>query len=240
VASIVGDGDLSADEREAMLAQTFDLYTEFTGRDGLADIAATRGGKAEKGIEQMTKVDVGELAMFVLECAANNLRKANPALSQEQAFAKAYVAPENHEAQKAERASSRRRLAGVGLAQTEPEILNVLSDADIKRLIARERAKFPFLDGKELLAIVENSEEMQRHRAAVRQAQAAGRRDSATLMSAAFAKRDDAMSELQVKADEIRKAQPGLTEEMAFSKAYKLYPALASAERAASREALWG
>ena len=43
VGSIFGDSDLTESERESMLRETFDQYNEFTGRDGLADIAATRG-----------------------------------------------------------------------------------------------------------------------------------------------------------------------------------------------------
>jgi hypothetical protein len=241
VASIVCDDELSADEREAMLRATFAEYEEFTGRDGLADIASTRTrGETNEEPEMEKNVDVGELAMFVLECAANNIRKANPSLSEAQAFSKAYTDPANHEAMKAERQASRARLvAGYAVAQTEPEILSdVLNDADIKRLIVRERRRFPFLDGEQLLAVVEASDEMKAHRAAVRQAQAAGRRAGSSLEVAKRA-RDDAMSELQAKAAELRKVMPSLTQEGAFAKAYRLYPDLAASERAASRSVLY-
>jgi hypothetical protein len=97
VASIVGDDDLDANERAAFLRETFARYERFTGRIALDDIASTRGDidKSEQGTKQMNQsnLDVGALAMFGLECAANNLRKANPALTQEQAFAKAYQDP---------------------------------------------------------------------------------------------------------------------------------------------------
>jgi hypothetical protein len=218
VASIYGDEDLSADEREAMLRATFDEYEEFTGRDGLADIASSRGETKEP--EMQKNVDVGALAMFAIECAANNLRKADPSLSAEQAFSKAYQAPENHEAMKAERRASLARIAGVGLAQTEPEILNVLTDREIRALIIRERRRFPFLDGKELLEVVERAPEMVAHRAAVRQAQAAGRRDGSTLLSAAVTKRDSAHGSLMAKAAEIRRAFPALSQEQSYAKAY--------------------
>jgi hypothetical protein len=239
LASIVGDEDLSADEREAMLRATFDEYEEYTGRDGLEDLAATRSSKAEKGIEQMGKVDVGELAQVVLEGAAVALRKREPNLTAEQAYSRVYQDPHYREAIKAERQASRARIAGVGIAQTEPEILNVLSDADIKRLIARERARFPFLDGAQLLARVEATQEMVAHRAALRQREAAARRDGWTWLSAAVTKRDDAMNELRGKADELRKADPRLSPEAAFAKAFRAYPELAAKERAASRAALY-
>ena len=176
--------------------------------------------------------------MFGLECLATAIRKREPELTEAQSFARA--CHERPDILKIERESSRRRIAGVGIARGEPEILNdVLSDADIKRLIARERAKFPFVNGKELLAIVEASDEMVAHRAAVRQAQAAGRRAGSSLEVAKRAQ-NDAMSELRSKAEELRKAMPALSEESAFAKAFKLYPELARAEREANRSVLFG
>jgi hypothetical protein len=243
IRTILEDDELEDDEREAMLRGTFSEYKSFTGRDGLSDIATTHGEYSKRDEETPAmNVDVGALAMFALECAANKLRKANPSLSAEQAFAKAFSDPANREATRAEREASRRRIAGVGLAQTEPEILPTLSDADIKRLIARERARFPFLDGKQLLEVVENSPEMREHRAAVRQAEAAARRDGATLpppQTVSIMKRDDALGALQAKANQLRESDPSLTPEGAFSKAYRLHPDLARAEREASRAALF-
>jgi hypothetical protein len=241
IASIVGDEDLSQDEREAMLAQTFDLYREFTGgRDGLADIAATRGSKAEKGIEQMTKVDIGALAQVALEGAAVALRKREPHLTAEQAFSRVYQDPAYSVAAKAEREDSRRRIAGVSVTQTQPEILNdVLSDVEIKRLITRERAKFPFLNGEQLLAVVEASPEMKAHRAAVRAAQAAARRDGSTLKNIEIAKRDDAFDALKNAAAELHKANPALSFETCFAKVYSANRPLAKAERGAAMAAIF-
>jgi hypothetical protein len=237
VASIYGDEDLSQDEREAMLRATFDEYEEFTGRDGLADIAATRGETKEPEMEK--NVDFGAGAMFGLECLAASIRKREPELTEAQSFLRA--CEERPDILKIERQASRARLvAGYAVAREEPEILNVLSDAEIKRLIARERAKFPFLDGAALLARVEASDEMKAHRAALRQREAAARRDGSTWLSASVAKRDEAMSELHAKASDLRKAQPSLTQEGAFAKVYRLYPELARAEREASRAALFG
>jgi hypothetical protein len=137
------------------------------------------------------------------------------------------------------RASSERLVAGYRVTQTEPEILNVLSDSEIRALVARERARFPFVDGKELLAIVENSDEMKRHRLAVRQAQAAARRSGSTVEVAKRA-RDEALDQLRGKAEELRKAMPTISEEQAFSTAYRMFPELARAERSASRSVLFG
>ena len=55
----------------------------------------------------------------------------------------------------------------------------------------------------------------------------------------ALAKRDAAYAALQVKGEELRKADPSLTREGAIAKAMKLYPALANAERSASWSALY-
>jgi hypothetical protein len=244
IASIVGDGDLSQDEREAMLAQTFDLYREFTGgRDGLADIAATRGSKAEKGIEKMDKVDVGELAQVVLKGAAVALQKREPNLTAEQAYSRVYQDPRYHEAMKAERQASRARLvAGYAVAREDPEVLQTLSDADIKRLISEERRRHPFLSGEALLARVEASPEMREHRAALRQRVAAARRDGSTWMSEGVDKRAAAHDAIAAKAAELRKVMPHLTEEQSYAKAY-LDPAnrsLAKAERSAARAVLYG
>ena len=244
VASIFGDDELSVDEREAMLRQTFEQYNDFTGRDGLADIAAAGGGdftKTEKGTKQMQNIDRGALAMLALEGAAEALRKANPELTKEQAFAKAYTDPANREAMKAEREASRARLSGFNIARTEPEIVDPDDDAEIKRLVDEERRSNPYLTNEQLFSRVYSSPEMVRHRAAFREAMARARRDGSTLKSDAIAKRDDALAELKAKAAELRKAQPHLSEAQAFSKTYSdpSNRMLAAAERAASRAALF-
>jgi hypothetical protein len=239
VRSIYEDGELTPGERSAMLRETFSQYRDFTGRDGLADIAATRG-ETEDEEPEMGKVDIGALALLGLEGAATALRKSAPSLTREQAFSRA--CDEHPEILKIEREASRRRIAGVGIARTEPEILQTLSDEDIKRLIARERARFPFLDGEQLLAVVENSAEMRAHRAAFRAALQAGNRASTTLPSpqaVEVSKRDNALDALQAKAAELRKSDPSLTPEKAFAKAYRLHPDLAARERGASRAALY-
>jgi hypothetical protein len=224
IRSIIGDDELSSDEREEFLRETFAQYREFTGRDGLADIAATRG-ETEDEEPEMGKVDIGALALLGLEGAATALRKSAPSLTREQAFSRA--CDEHPEILKIEREASRvelaRRVAGVGLTQTSPEILQALSDSEIRALVAREKRRFPFLDAKQLLEVVENSEEMRAHRAAFRPALSAGNRASSTLPSpqaVQLMKRDDALSELQMKAAELRKTNPSWSEEQAFSKIY--------------------
>ncbi len=52
-------------------------------------------------------IDLGALAMLALEGAAEALRKSQPELSKEQAFAKVYCDPANRVAMKAERRASR-------------------------------------------------------------------------------------------------------------------------------------
>ena len=55
----------------------------------------------------------------------------------------------------------------------------------------------------------------------------------------ALAKRDAAYAALQMKGEELRRADPLLTREGAIAKAMKLYPDLAARERQASRAALY-
>jgi hypothetical protein len=57
--------------------------------------------------------------------------------------------------------------------------------------------------------------------------------------SAAIAKRENALDELQARADELRKADPNLSKEQAFAKVYLAEPDLAARERSAAREAMY-
>jgi hypothetical protein len=241
IRSILEDDELSTDERETWLATTFHEYGAHTGRNALSDIAATRGDSYDKSerTQAMQNVDVGGLAMIGLECLAASIRKREPELTEAQSFLRA--CNERPDILKIEREASRRRIAGVGVAQTEPEILNdVLSDADIKRLIARERARFPFLDGAQLLAVVEANDEMKAHRLAVRQAQAAARRAGSTVEVAKRA-RDDAFDAIAAKAAELHKAMPSLTYEKCFARAYAdpANRSFAKAERGAAMAAIF-
>lgn len=54
-----------------------------------------------------------------------------------------------------------------------------------------------------------------------------------------IAKRDLALDQLNAKAEELRNLHPSLSPEQAFARVYKLYPALAKAERSAGRQALY-
>jgi hypothetical protein len=120
----------------------------------------------------------GELAEIALHGAAEAISKDNPHLSEAQAFARAYSAPENLELRKAEHAARYQRIGA-----TAPQSAG--ADASLS-----------------------------------------------------IAKRDRAMGALNAKAEELRNMHPSLSKEQAFAKVYKLYPALAKAERAASREAI--
>jgi hypothetical protein len=269
VASIVGDGDLSQDEREAMLQQTFAAYADVTGRDGLSDIASTRSSKAEKGIEQMDNdnMDRGAVAMIALEGAAVALQKEQPNLTKEQAFAKVYSDPRYSEAMKAERQASRARLvnrytpavereeasrSGTRRERVDPKILDDLSDEEVKRLIAEQRREHPFETPEQLYSRVYNSPAMVADRSALRRAEASARRETTDRVSRArldlgnsleVAKRarDEAHDVIAAAAAELRKVMPTLTFEQAYAKAYS-DPAnreIAKAERTASRSALF-
>jgi hypothetical protein len=248
VASIYGDEDLSQDEREAMLAQTFELYADFTGRDGLEDLAATRG-EAEDKEPEMQDIDKSAVALLAFEGLATELLKREPHLSKEQAFARVYSDPANAEFAKIERQASRARLyegatsrSGTPRERVDPKILDDLSDEEVKRLIAEQRREHPFETPEQLYARVYNSPAMVEHRAKFRAAQRAAERDGATWLSASVAKRDDAHDAIAAKAAELRKIMPTLTFEQAYAKTFS-DPAnreIAKAERRAAREALYG
>ena len=180
--------------------------------------------------------------MLALEGIAEGVRKADPKLTKEQAFAKAYTDPANQIAVKAERAASRERLAGFPVARTEPVILNSLDDDEIERLIEEVRSENPYLSNAEMYRAVANSVEERRGRAAVRENVRLATIDGQRVPqpSVAVSKRDNALSAINAKARELRKADPSLSEAQAFAKAYTS-PAnreLAKLERSASRDAL--
>jgi hypothetical protein len=200
--------------------------------------------RAEEAID-MSNVNVGKLALTVLNGLATALQNERPELSFEAAFAKIYSDPANAEIAKIERSANRPGYPA--MARTAPKILegDGLDFDDVKALVDEERRKHPFLTGEQAYARLYDSppEHMNREafRAAMRRAAAAGSEvlGPADVSTVALAKRDVATDELWLKADELRKVQPTLTREAAFAKAFKLNPALAARERSASREALF-
>ena len=100
----------------------------------------------------MSKIDLHALAMEALECAAVAIRKADPKLTVEQAFAKAC---ERHpDVLKIERRAAAQMLAGVPVARTEPKILADLSDDEINSLTIQIKAADPFLDDAGIIQIL--------------------------------------------------------------------------------------
>lgn len=183
-------------------------------------------------------IDTVKLANFMIECAANELRKVNPSMTEQQAFTRAYCDPANARFAKAERQASRARIAGIPKARTEPEVLQTLSDSDIKRLVDEERRLNATLTDRELYARINASDAVRQHRSEFHAALAAARRDGRTLKTDEIEKRDVALDALRARADDLRKFDPNLTPEQAFAKVYRLEPALAARERSASRAAL--
>jgi hypothetical protein len=257
--------------------------------------------------ENYMSVDFGKLADVVLEGAAVALRKREPHLSHEQAFAKVYTSKEYRPAAEAERKAAAARLAGVPVARTAAHVLNsmddnsineltvqikqahpylddagivrlliqrveaadyrgdvaaarragdhapgpyedltrrrgndaavgkALSDDDLLRLVDYERRLRPDLSDREIYSRVAGSSAVRRDRREFHAEMKAERRDET-----AVEVEDGAMDVLTAKAAELRREDPSLTPEMAFSKVF-LDPAnrsLAAAERAASRAAL--
>ena len=89
----------------------------YTGRAHI-----TKGTYENESSTDYRNIDLGALAMLALEGAAEALRKSQPELSKEQAFAKVYCDPANRVAMKAERRSARARMiGGFRAARTEPD-----------------------------------------------------------------------------------------------------------------------
>jgi hypothetical protein len=240
------DDELSDDEREAMLRATFDEYEEFTGRDGLADIAATRGETKDKEPE-MDTIDKGAVALIALHGVAEMLRKREPELelSEEQWFSRA--CDERPDILKIERQASR---SGTPWSRVDPEILDDLSDAKVRELADEERRRNPFLTPEQAFARIYTSPALTRERNARRKAEAASRREATDRISQArldfggsleVAKRDDAHDAITAQAHELRKIMPNLTFEQAYEKVYtdSANRQLAKAERGAACAALY-
>src|SRR5689334_2330399 len=120
--------------------------------------AARLRASATKGMD-MTNIDTGALAMVALEGAATALRKANPKLSRQQAFARVYTDPKYAVLAKAEREESLGRIAGIPVARTAARVLNSLSDDEIERLAAEIKAENPYVTDSELVRQIANSAE---------------------------------------------------------------------------------
>jgi hypothetical protein len=97
--------DLSPKERAQIRAEESGEYQQ-----RIAEEARLRQSAMRKAID-MSKIDTGRLALFALACAAEELRKSNPSLTREQAFARVYSDPGFSDIAKAERTASRARFA---------------------------------------------------------------------------------------------------------------------------------
>jgi len=108
-----------------------------------------------------------------------------------------------------------------------------LSDDDLLRLVDYERRLRPYLSAREIYSRVASSHAARRDRREFHAELEAAHDDETASLTA----RDDAMDALTAKAAELRRGDPSLTAEMAFSKAYS-DPAnrkLAARERRANR-----
>jgi hypothetical protein len=187
-----------------------------------------------------SKVDFGALADIVLEGAATALRKREPHLSPEQAYAKVYTSQEYRLAAESERqASAQRLLAGVPVARLEPKILDSLDDDEINELTVGIKNANPWMTDADLIRAVANSAEERAGRAAVRANVRQATREGSRVPqpSDVLSGKRDAYGALTQKADELRKANPEMSEAQAFAAVYSA-PAnreLAKSERAANR-----
>jgi hypothetical protein len=198
-----------------------------------------------------SKIDLGALADIVLTGAAVALRKREPGLSPEQAYAKIYTSPDYRLAAEAEREAAKRLLAGVPVARLEPKILDSLDDDEVNELTVEIKNANPWMTDADLIRAVANSAEERAGRAAVRENVRQATREGSrvpqpgdTLSSRStdggVRKRDDALDAITAKAAELRKADSSLSEAQAFARAYSdpSNRALAKAERAAAMDAL--
>jgi hypothetical protein len=197
--------------------------------------AARLRSPATIGKAEAMNIDTGALAMLALEGAATAIRKREPHLTREQCFSKAYLDPENREAVKAERQASRERLSVIPVARTAPTILNELSDDEIHALVDEIRRDNPFVSDAELVRMIADSAEARQARASFREGVRLATRDGERVPQPSVA-----LDSLTAKAMELRKADPSLTPEQAFSKAYQdpANRSLAARERQAARDAL--
>jgi hypothetical protein len=220
--------------------------TEISGVDFPAVAGATarimKRHEAHIGDSKLdtSKVDFGKLADVVLTGAAAALRARETHLSPEQAYAKIYTSPDYRLAAEAEReASATRLLAGVPVARLEPKILDSLDDDEINELTVEIKNANPWMTDADLIRAIANSAEERAGRAAVRENMRHATRDGARVPQPGdtLSAKRDAYGTLTQKADELRKANPSLTEAQAFAAAYTS-PAnrdLAKAERRKNR-----
>lgn len=198
--------------------------------------------KRDEGKEEldMSNVNIGALALLLLEGKATALMKAHPELSEAQAFSKVYADPANRVIAEAERRAAR---SGIPVARTEPKILSSLDDGEIKSMIDEERRRNPFLSAEQIFSRLYNSAAGREDRARFQ----AALRDFARKATEVYfvadhdtnvAKRDNAMDALTAKAEEYRRAHPDVSPEQAFAKVYRANGALAAAERSAARAAI--
>ena len=115
---------IAASDRAEILREEFADYAKRTGRDPLKDIADSRvasgNPRREMALNEPSLSKAGarqELALTVLAGKAAALRKVMPDLTEAQAFARVYSAPENAELAQIERSASRARFAEQAGAQ---------------------------------------------------------------------------------------------------------------------------
>jgi hypothetical protein len=108
----------------------------------------------------LSNVDTQALAYMTCELLAKELRKKDPSLTPEQAFAKVYTDPANIEIRKAERGGAMRNLAKAlpPVARTEP-VVTFGNEVDtglaaLQKLAAEFRRDNPFLTPEQAFARV--------------------------------------------------------------------------------------
>jgi hypothetical protein len=189
--------------------------------------------------DNFMSIDTGALATFLLEGRAKSIKKADPKLTNEQAFAAAFSDPDYREVVRIERKAAAARLAETPVARTAAHVLNSLDDDAINALTVDIKRANPYLDDAGIVRLLIQRVEGADYRGDLEGARRAGSHAPGAGESLT-AKRDGALDTLNAKAAEYRKADPSLTEAQAFAAAYGAPENrdLAKAERSASRAAL--
>jgi hypothetical protein len=222
---------------------------EVSGVDSPANVHARavifKRADVRKEQFDMSKIDNHALAMSALTAKAAELRKREPNLTEERAFARVYLHPENRALALAERKTAAATIAGAPVARTSAQVLNSLDDDEINALTVEIKRENPYLDDAGIVRLLIQSIQAPGYRSDVAAARRAGDHAPGPYedltpprgTNAGAAKGELALAAITAKAAELRKADPDLTEEQAFARAYTspANRALAVAERRANR-----
>jgi len=132
--------DLSLSDRNAIRAEESGEFQEQQAEEARRRRSAMRaGGRKQESKMNLQNVNKGALAMLAFEGAAEALRKREPSLTREQAFARVYTDPANAKYAAIERTAAHEHMAGIGHASEDREALK--AETIVKRDHALEELR---------------------------------------------------------------------------------------------------